>query len=183
MRELYTERLRLSMADETKAELVLDYFKRNREFLAEWEVQRDEAYYTVREQEKLLRQDMDLTAAGMLAKYWIYKHHEPGRIIGSVTLSNIVRGPFLSCTLGYRLDDSERNQGLVSEAITRLIAYAFEELGLHRIEANIMPRNAASRRVTEKFGFHNEGLALRYLRINGKWEDHIRMALLNEALE
>jgi ribosomal-protein-alanine N-acetyltransferase len=183
MKELYTERLRLSMADESKAELVLDYFKRNREFLTEWEVKRDESYFTVKEQESLLRQDLDLTAAGMLAKFWIYKLHEPQRIIGSVTLSNIVRGPFLSCTLGYRLDQTELNQGFVSEAIKRLIAYAFHELGLHRIEANIMPRNDASRRVAEKLGFHYEGLALRYLRINGKWEDHIHMVLLNEALE
>jgi ribosomal-protein-alanine N-acetyltransferase len=59
----------------------------------------------------------------------------------------------------------------------------FGEYGLHRIEANIMPRNAASLRVVEKAGFHREGLAKKYLKINGVWEDHIHMVLLNDRME
>jgi [ribosomal protein S5]-alanine N-acetyltransferase len=58
----------------------------------------------------------------------------------------------------------------------------FQELGLHRIEANIMPKNKRSLRVVEKLGFYNEGLAYKYLKINGKWEDHIHMVLLNDKV-
>ncbi|MHA6484159.1 GNAT family N-acetyltransferase [Paenibacillus sp. strain BS8-2] len=183
MQELKAERLRLRMADETRAVQVLEYFVRNQAFLTEWEVKRDRSYYTIEAQEMLLRQDMDLMAAGLQYKFWMYKHDDPNRIIGSVTLSNIVKGAFLNSTLGYRLDEQERNQGYMTEALKVLIQFAFEGLGLHRIEANIMPRNVVSRRVVEKLGFRNEGLAIRYLRINGKWEDHIHMVLLNEALE
>ena len=71
----------------------------------------------------------------------------------------------------------------MTEAIEAVVDYAFRELRLHRIEANIMPRNAASLAVVRKLGFHEEGLALRYLKINGKWEDHLHMVRLNEDME
>nr|WP_281170156.1 GNAT family N-acetyltransferase [Paenibacillus pinihumi] len=113
----------------------------------------------------------------------MYKQEEPGRIIGMIALSNIVRGPFQSCYLGYRLDQGEVNQGFMTESLARVIRYAFDELRLHRIEANIMPRNSASLKMVEKLGFSSEGLARKYLKINGIWEDHIHMVLLNEAVE
>jgi ribosomal-protein-alanine N-acetyltransferase len=120
---------------------------------------------------------------GQLVKLWLCKTEEPDRVIGSVAISNIVRGVFLSCHLGYRLDEAEQGKGYMTEAIREMVAYAFQKLGLHRIEANIMPRNTASLKVTEKLGFYHEGLAKQYLRINGKWEDHIHMVLLNEEME
>ncbi|MDQ6421746.1 GNAT family protein [Paenibacillus sp. LHD-117] len=183
--ELHTERLRLRRLEPTggDAAAVLDYFKRNERFLEAWEVKREASYYTLDAQTDLLRQDQAMMNTSQMSKFWLYKCGEPERIIGSVALSNIVRGAFLSCHLGYRLDEAELNKGFMTEAIGRVVAYAFEELGLHRIEANIMPRNTASLKVVEKLGFRDEGLALRYLKINGKWEDHIHMVLLNEELE
>ena len=68
----------------------------------------------------------------------------------------------------------------MTEAVRAAADIAFTDLDLHRIEANIMPRNGASLRVAEKAGFYHEGLALKYLRINGVWEDHIHMVLLRE---
>lgn len=73
--------------------------------------------------------------------------------------------------------------GLHDGSLARVIRYAFDELRLHRIEANIMPRNSASLKMVEKLGFSSEGLARKYLKINGIWEDHIHMVLLNEAVE
>jgi len=70
----------------------------------------------------------------------------------------------------------------MTEAIQKGIEIMFNEFGLHRIEANIMPGNKPSLRVVEKLGFYNEGLAYKYLKINGKWEDHIHMVLLNESV-
>ena len=93
---------------------------------------------------------------------------------------NIIRVAFLSCHLGYKLDKDEINQGYMTEALERAKDIIFDEFGLHRIEANIIPRNTRSMRVVQKLGFHEEGLAYRYLRINGKWEDHVHMALLND---
>ena len=70
----------------------------------------------------------------------------------------------------------------MSMAVEMLVRYAFEELKLHRIEANVMPRNAASLRILEKNDFVNEGLSKYYLRINGIWEDHIHMVKLNYSM-
>ncbi len=181
--QLKTPRLLLKSGDDVTAEAVLDYFLRNKEFLAEWEVLRQLQFYTVKAQKKMLAEDKVNSERGQLVKLWLCKAEEPDRVIGSVALSNIVRGAFQSCHLGYRLDGTEQGKGYMTEAVKELTAYAFQKLSLHRIEANIMPRNTASLKVTEKLGFYHEGLAQQYLRINGKWEDHIHMVLLNEDIE
>lgn len=180
---LHTTRLVLQSSDRSMDRQVLDYMLRNREFLREWDPARLPDFYTLEKQREMLEGDLDQTEFGQLAKFWIYKREELWRIIGSISLSNIVRGAFQSCHLGYRLDRDEVNKGFMSEALARVIRYAFEELRLHRIEANIMPRNAASLKVVRKLGFESEGLARKYLRINGKWEDHLHMVLLNEEME
>ncbi|RJE90329.1 GNAT family N-acetyltransferase [Paenibacillus sp. 1011MAR3C5] len=182
--ELLTSRLRLFTLDDcAKAPLVLDYFKRNKSFLSTWEIVRDDSFYTLQAQQDMLFNDLNYMACGQLVKLWISRLGEEDRIIGSVALSNIVYGAFLSCHLGYRLDGEEEGKGYMTEALQALIDYAFQELKLHRIEANIMPQNAASFRVVEKLGFCHEGLARKYLKINGKWEDHVHMVLLNEEIE
>ncbi|WP_240644357.1 GNAT family N-acetyltransferase [Paenibacillus paeoniae] len=181
---IQTTRLRLFTLDDiTLAPLVLDYFARNQTFLTPWETVREDSFYTLQVQQEMILNDMNHSASGQLVKLWIAKANEPDRIIGSVALSNIVRGAFLSCHLGYRLDGEEEGKGYMTEALQALIDYAFQDLELHRIEANIIPHNVASFRVVEKLGFMHEGLARKYLRINGKWEDHVHMVLLNEALE
>ncbi|HUU05833.1 MAG TPA: GNAT family N-acetyltransferase [Patescibacteria group bacterium] len=177
-----TERLLLKVLDRTYAEPVLDYFKRNREFLQEWETARDDAFYTNAGQEKQLANDLKRFREGSLLRLWIFKKDDAARIIGSVAFANIVRGAFLSCHLGYRLDALELNRGFAGEAVRRGIDTVFADYQLHRIEANIMPRNKRSLRVVEKLGFYNEGLATKYLKINGNWEDHIHMVLLNEEV-
>jgi ribosomal-protein-alanine N-acetyltransferase len=119
-----------------------------------------------------------------LARFWLFKRADTAytAAIGNLAFNNIVRGAFQSCHLGYQLDEREINQGFITEALQRAIAYAFEDLRLHRIEANVMPRNQRSRRVVEKLGFGEEGLARQYLKINGVWEDHIHYVLLNDAV-
>ncbi len=181
--QLRTPRLLLKSGDDVTAEAVLDYFLRNKEFLAEWEILRQPQFYTLEAQKQMLAEDKVNSERGQLVKLWLCKAEEPDRVIGSVALSNIVRGAFQSCHLGYRLDGTEQGKGYMTEAVKEIAAYAFQKLGLHRIEANVMPRNLASLKVTEKLGFYHEGLAKQYLRINGKWEDHIHMVLLNEEME
>lgn len=100
-------------------------------------------------------------------------------MIGDLAFSNIVRGSFQSCHLGYKLDQAENGQGYMTEALTCAIRFAFEELHLHRIEANIIPRNLPSIRLVQRLGFVDEGLSRKYLKIQGVWEDHRHFALLN----
>ncbi|WP_223067740.1 GNAT family N-acetyltransferase [Paenibacillus caui] len=178
-----TERLILKSVTETAAPEVLEYIKRNKEFLEPWEPRRDLSYYTLETQKRLLQDEARKMDDGQLFKVWIYTCGENSRLIGSAALSNIVKGVFESCHLGYKLDQSERNKGYMTEALGAVTGYAFNELGLHRIEANIMPRNEASFRTVRKLGFYEEGLAFKYLKINGVWEDHIHMVLRNESME
>jgi [ribosomal protein S5]-alanine N-acetyltransferase len=100
-------------------------------------------------------------------------------VIGAANLSVIVRGAFQSAYLGYALAGRKQGLGLMHDALTLLIRFAFGELHLHRIMANYMPRNARSAAVLRRLGFLVEGVAPRYLLINGVWEDHILTSLAN----
>ncbi|MDQ7097196.1 GNAT family N-acetyltransferase [Desulfosporosinus sp. PR] len=178
---LDTDRLVLKVLDENFADVILDYFKRNMEFLKEWEPVKDPEFYTLPYQQEVVHEEMSRIMKGGTFRVWLFKKSDGlSRTIGSIALNNIVYGAFLSCHLGYRLDGEEVNQGYMTEALEKVIEFAFKTMGLHRIEANILPRNLRSMRVVEKLGFYNEGLAKKYLRINGKWEDHIHMVLLND---
>lgn len=183
MQRVYeTDRLILKVLDASYSESVLDYHLRNRLFLEEWEPVRDEEFYTKEYQEEQLNKDLSSIENGSSFRLWIFKKQDDSRTIGSVAFNNIVKGVFLSCHLGYKLDKYEINKGYITESTKKGIDIIFNEFGLHRIEANIMPKNKRSLRVVEKLGFYNEGLAYKYLKINGKWEDHIHMVLLNDKV-
>jgi ribosomal-protein-alanine N-acetyltransferase len=100
--------------------------------------------------------------------------------VGEVNISSVVRGAFQSAYVGYWIDQAHAGKGYVPEACVLLFRFAFEELGLHRLQVSIILRNAPSRRVAQKLWLRGEGVALRYLEINGRWEDHVRYALTAE---
>jgi len=98
---------------------------------------------------------------------------EADRIVGRVTLSNIVRGPFQSCNIGYWISSADNGRGHATAAVAEIAELAFSELGLHRIEAGTLPHNVASQRVLQRNGFERFGFAKRYLQIAGQWQDHV----------
>jgi ribosomal-protein-alanine N-acetyltransferase len=100
-------------------------------------------------------------------------------IIGQCNFSQIIRGAFHACYLGYRLDAAHEGKGLMSEAARKGIQFMFEKQNLHRIMAGYMPSNARSAKLLQKLGFTIEGEAKNYLLINGRWEDHILTSLTN----
>ena len=100
-------------------------------------------------------------------------------LVGGLTLCNVRRGVTQSCTLGYWVGADFANQGYMTEAVRAVIPFVFDSLELHRLEAACLPTNMASMRLLEKTGFKQEGLARRYLRINGVWQDHLLYALLD----
>jgi ribosomal-protein-alanine N-acetyltransferase len=104
-----------------------------------------------------------------------------GRFAGEVSLGSVQRGPFQSANVGYWIDEAQAGKGLMPEAVALVIRFAFEDLGLHRVEAAIVPRNKASRRVAEKLGLREEGTSDRFLQIRGVWEDHVRYAITAEV--
>ncbi len=103
-----------------------------------------------------------------------------GDFAGEMNLSSIQRGAFQSCYVGYWIDEAKAGRSYTPEALVVALRFGFEELHLHRVQIAIVPRNEASRRVVEKLELREEGVALRYLEINGIWEDHIRYAITAE---
>jgi ribosomal-protein-alanine N-acetyltransferase len=103
-----------------------------------------------------------------------------GRFAGEINISSIQRGPFQNAYVGYWIDQAMAGHSYVPESAVLVFRFAFEELALHRIQVAIIPRNQPSRRVAEKLGLREEGVAFRYLEINGIWEDHVRYAITAE---
>lgn len=178
---LKTESLILLPARPPLARRVMDYYIRNKSFLEPFEPLKSAQFYTEKFQQKNLQVAARNAVKGLGYRYYITLSDAPEMIIGSIALSDIVRGAFCSAYLGYKLDERMQGRGYMTEAVMRMTEFGFETLQLHRIEANVMPHNAASLRVLKKCGYESEGLARRYLRINGVWEDHIHMVKLNES--
>lgn len=111
--------------------------------------------------------------------FFIFRNSDDA-LLGGLTLSNIRRGVTQAVTLGYWMGQPFAGHGYMTEAVAIAVRQAFDELRLHRVEAACLPHNIASIRVLERNGFAREGLARRYLRINGIWQDHILFGLLSE---
>ena len=101
-------------------------------------------------------------------------------LVGETNIAGVTRGPFQSCNIGYWVDQRHAGNGYIPEAVVLGLRFAFEELTMHRVEIAIVPRNQRSRRVVEKLALRSEGVALRFLEINGCWEDHERFAITAE---
>jgi ribosomal-protein-alanine N-acetyltransferase len=101
-------------------------------------------------------------------------------VVGGLSLTNVRRGVSQTAALGYWVGQPHVRKGYISEAVSLLLTQAFGEWALHRIEAGCLPTNIASRGLLQKLGFREEGYARSYLRINGKWEDHLLFAMLRE---
>ncbi len=102
------------------------------------------------------------------------------RFAGEINLSSIQRGAFQNSYVGYWIDKALAGNGYVPEACVVLFGFAFEQLGLHRLQIAIVPRNGPSRAVARKLHLRGEGIACRYLEIDGRWEDHVRYAITAE---
>lgn len=103
-----------------------------------------------------------------------------GRVVGETNISSVQRGPFQNGSIGYWIDKDVAGNGYMPEAVALVMKFAFESISLHRIQISIIPRNFSSRRVPEKLKLRIEGMALRYLEIDGVWEDHVHYAMTSE---
>lgn len=106
-----------------------------------------------------------------------------GMFSGEINLNSVHRGAQQSAYVGYWIDELRAGQGYMPESVVVAMSFAFDQLHLHRLQISVIPRNHASRRVAEKLGLRDEGIAERYLEINGVWEDHIRYAITAEEWE
>jgi ribosomal-protein-alanine N-acetyltransferase len=152
------------------AEAMCTAYRRNREHLAPWEPLRAEEFFTAEGQMISVQSKLALFIAGSDIP-WVLTDGEA--IVGLMTLSGIVRGPFLSAHLGYWVDKDYNGRGIGSAAVAFAVDAAREELGLHRLQAATLPQNAASQKILQRSGFTEIGIAPAYLNIAGGWRDHI----------
>ncbi|MFL9925731.1 GNAT family N-acetyltransferase [Herbaspirillum lusitanum] len=181
---LHTARLHLRRASLADAPALLAYQSRNRAHLLEWEPRRDEAFFTLAAtRQRLHEMEMQMQAQQALHLLFARTADTSAAIAGVCHFSNIVRGPFQACHLGFSVDAQEQGQGLMHEALSCAIEFVFGELHLHRIMANYRPENRRSAALLRKLHFEPEGKARAYLKINGSWADHILSARINEAMD
>jgi [ribosomal protein S5]-alanine N-acetyltransferase len=141
-----------------------------RTFLEPFEPSRSPEFFTVAGQRRLLERTTELREVGLADRFAIVAD---GELVGVLGVSNIVRGVFESASIGYFVAQSHNGRGIATRAVAAVCAWAFDEAGLHRLEAGTLTDNLPSQRVLERNGFRCIGVANGYLRINGVWRDHV----------
>ena len=159
----------------------VDFFARNRDHFARWDPPAPADFYTVEYWERNLaraREDF-VNDRGVRFDLFDAASGSESPLIGRMAFSQIARGPFQACVLGYQIDAAYEGRGLVRESLVEGIRYMFEVKRLHRIQANHLPENLRSAGLLKRLGFVQEGLAKDYLFIAGAWRDHVLNALTN----
>ncbi|MGM9471165.1 GNAT family N-acetyltransferase [Pseudarthrobacter sp. YS3] len=156
-------------------------YSRNRDHLAPWEPSRDAAFFSPGHQLNIIQAKLAQLSVGQEIPWVLVDDGEPAQIVGAVTLTGIVRGPFLSANLGYWVDGGLARRGIGSAAVRFAADQARESLGLHRIQAATLLHNGPSRRILRRTGFQEIGVAPAYLKIAGTWQDHLLHQLILHA--
>lgn len=171
----------LRLLDLSDVPQLTQYFIRNRTFHQEWSPRVEEAFFTEEYQQQRIETYLQWYQAEREYRFGIFWPEPNGeQLIGLVNLVNIVRGVFLNGCFGYSMDRQYTSGGIMTSSLAEAVEFAFQAASLHRVEANIMPRNAASRKVLERTGFRSIGFSPRMLYINGAWEDHEMYAMTIE---
>ena len=182
-REIATARQILTTPRLEQAAAMLDFVTRNRNYLKPWSPTTPPGFYTLAHLQEAVGKHAVALENGSAVRFWISPQNDAGRIIGSIGFSQIFRGPFCSCVLGYQIDQMCEGKGLMSEALRAAMQYMFEEQKVHRVAANYQPANVRSGRLLMKLGFRIEGFAKEYLFIDGQWRDHVLTSRINERFD
>ncbi|MBN3543961.1 GNAT family N-acetyltransferase [Fictibacillus barbaricus] len=169
----------LNISDATS---ILELEIKNKEFFSQYSINRDSEFYTLEGQLKRMETIEESRENDLGYSFGIYLN-ESHRLIGQISLFKIERGPAQRGMVGYSLDKDQNGKGYMTEALKSIVDFGFDQLKLHRIEAGVMPHNIGSIKILEKTGFQKEGIAKKYVMINGKWEDHQILAIINNRNE
>lgn len=171
------KRIELKVLTPEDTEDVLKYYVRNKKHLEPYEPDREENYYTKKVQNEYLIEGYKQFLNNESVSYGIYLNKD---MVGKIKISNIVLGVFKNAFIGYSIDEKFQGNGYMKEAVKMVIDYAFNDLGLHRVEASTLVENEKSQRVLLGCGFKEIGISKNYLFINGKWRDHKIFYIVNE---
>jgi len=181
---LETARLRIAHPRRGYEAETVAFFERNRDHFARWDPPAPADFYSVAFWERAVERSIDDFGADRAVRFDLFDAAaRKRRVIGRVGYSQIFRGPFQSCILGYQIDAAYERRGLMHEALCATLRYMFDVRLLHRVQANHLPENARSAALLARLGFVREGLAKDYLFIGGAWRDHVLNALLNPAFD
>lgn len=158
------------------SEELLQYYIRNKKHLMAFEPAREESFYTLDLQKRILMESYKQYLNGTAIGFGVYKD---GKFVGKIQLSNIVMGIFKSAFVGYSIDADHQNKGYMKEALRLVVDYSFDDMELHRIEASTLVDNVKSQKVLLGCGFKELGINEKYLFINGAWRDHKTFYCIN----
>lgn len=159
--------------------ILANYYQANEAHLKKWSPLMPRSHHSVASWTlRLLEREKEFVEDSSV--HFIGSNEAQTHVLGTCSISNIVRGVFQSCHMGYSVDRNFEGQSKMFELVQYAIDYAFSELKLHRIIANHMPENKRSEALLRRLGFEREGYAKRFLQIDGKWEDHVLNSLINK---
>jgi ribosomal-protein-alanine N-acetyltransferase len=176
---LSTPRLTIEPVGAAHAPLLAEFFRRNDAHLARWDPPRPAGICSATFWEAECERAMHEHDSGLVARWIAFLRSDESQVIGRINYTQIARGPFQSCVLGYAIDAAFERRGLMQEALNATITHTFDVMRLHRIQASYIPENLRSGRLLQRLGFRREGVAPQYLFIDGAWRDHVVTALLN----
>jgi len=175
---IITPRCRLALLEPHQAEIMAQFRNANRLHLRQWEPTRSDQFFTAAYWEIQLRIALKHFRTGNSVCLVITDPAET-EVMGVCNYTNMCRGTMMSCQLGYALASRHQGQGIMYEALQASLDYIFEEVGLHRVMANYLPRNQRSGDLLARLGFKIEGHAEKFMQINGRWEDHVLTSRIN----
>ncbi|HVJ53812.1 MAG TPA: GNAT family N-acetyltransferase [Aliidongia sp.] len=175
-----TQRLTLMLALPEAAPRIVAYRRENWEFHKPWNPPRGQDELSVAVWRRRLESWAHEEREGLALRLMLFPRGDTGgAVLGTANFTQIVRGAFQACYLGYEIDYRAEGRGLMREALEGGIRHAFETMRLHRIMANHIPHNQRSAGLLKRLGFVPEGYARNYLFIDGAWHDHVLTALTN----
>ncbi|SRR5579883_586671 len=177
--QLSTHRLLVRLATSRDVREIVRYYRLNRLFLAPFEPTRSDAFFTEDFWRGQVERNLIEFNYNQSLRLFVFEQERPEVVVGIINFTQFFHGPFHACVMGYSLAEAKQGKGYMLESANVAIQYVFNELNMHRISANYMPRNQRSGNLLRKLGFVVEGYARDYLLINGTWEDHILTSLIN----
>ncbi len=178
--ELITDNLIITVLKPADFRLLSSYEKENREHLSKWEPIRKQGYFTDEAAKSRIELSFDSFKLGSFIPF-VGLDKSGSKVICTCNFSNIVRGVFQACHMGYSINARDEGKGLMFEMLQASIEYTFSQLELHRVMANYIPSNKRSEKLLTRLGFEQEGLAKSYLKIAGTWQDHVLTSKINPS--
>jgi ribosomal-protein-alanine N-acetyltransferase len=178
---LVTARLEIRLGTPGDAPIIAGFFSDSASYLVRVQTPRPPAWSTEafwRTEVERLRREYE---ADRDCQLFLFPRADRPRVCGQIHLFTFVRGAFQACTCGYAVREEDQGKGLMTEALSAVVDFAFGPLNLHRIMANVRPDNTRSRRLLRRLGFVEEGYAKSYLLQNGVWTDHVLTAKTNDG--